>query len=100
MELVAEYQLQNVVEQYLAYGAGGKGPLAEAFGWSWSPAGPRVGGSEEDAHEEMLLNDLFHDEDEGAELEGWRSAVEKMLKQVCRLLLYLLPCINHLSQLI
>lgn len=101
MELVAEYLVQSVLEQYLVCGAGGKGPLAEAFGWGWSGEGgpTRVGVEAEAQEEEEMLSELFREEGMSEEVEGWREVLEEAVGKVCGFVPYYKYRVDELTDI-
>lgn len=75
MELAASFMQQAVLEQYLLLGSRGSELTAEAFAWGYRNE-PPTGWDDE-----VLVNDMFGDEDLHQEVEGWADVHERYLNE-------------------
>ena len=94
LELVAEFMLQAVLEQYLVCGAGSTRVLRECFSYGWDPSSgkDRMSKYQDSCRtlgdqtyydvydDEETINNMFYDEDNNAEIEGWKDIREHFLE--------------------
>ncbi|KAF2234709.1 hypothetical protein EV356DRAFT_141639 [Viridothelium virens] len=93
LELAAEFMLQAALEQYLIQGTCGTEILHECFSFGWRPKdiANRKAKHRRNSHhladheyqemdkEEEIINDMFYDEDNHTEIEGWKEIRERII---------------------
>ena len=76
MDLAGEFMLQAALEQCLEYSDCSSTKLREIFSWGWRPT-PTKSWDDEEA-----VNEMFCDDDEMEEIEGWADIRSKYISLV------------------
>lgn len=89
MHLACEFMLQACLEQYLVRGVHGTDPIHEAFAWGYkNDTRHDVKPHNAEANEDSRKNDvkeMFEDEENATEAEGWTSTKMAYLGELFRL---------------
>lgn len=76
MHLASNFMLQASLEQYLVVGSSGLDVIDEAFSWGYQTE------SDAEVQQDAEINEMFEDEDENIEVEGWSAIKTSYLKRL------------------